>query len=136
MLRQVPAPLASVHPAQQTVAMKLLFLPVVIVVGCSLTSFAADPLRDEVERSLRINILEVWFPRIIDKENGGFLCDFNADWKPAGQQLKTNVYQARALWTASQAARRYPSDARYADAARHGFKFLQQNMWDSERGGW
>jgi hypothetical protein len=90
--------------------MKLFLLPALLVLFCSVCSLAADPLRDQVEKSLRTNVLEIWFPRIIDKENGGFLCDFNADWKPAGQQLKTNVYRARAIWTASQAARRYPSD--------------------------
>jgi mannose/cellobiose epimerase-like protein (N-acyl-D-glucosamine 2-epimerase family) len=97
---------------------------------------AQEVTRDEVEHALRQGLLEVWFPRIIDKENGGFLCDFDYEWKPAGRQPKSIVFQARSTWLASRATGRYPQDARYAEAARHGFQFLQGPMWDAERGGW
>ena len=105
-----------------------------ILAGVS-CSCAAD-VRDEAERLLRANILEVWFPRIIDKEHGGFLCDFDWQWKPAGRHDKGIVYQARQTWLASKAMRLYPQDKRYQEAARHGFACLRDVMWDGELGGW
>ena len=96
----------------------------------------ADPLCDEIEQSLRKGILEVWFPRALDRENGGFLCDFDYQWKPAGPQPKTVVFQSRLTWLAAQAAMRYPDDPRYRQAADHGFRFLRDRMWDKQEGGW
>lgn len=107
------------------------------IVMLSLASAAqAAPLREEIEQSLRQNILEVWFPRVLDRENGGFLCDFDAHWKPAGKQPKSIVFQARCTWVASKAMEKYPQDPRYREAARHGFAALQGMMWDADNGGW
>jgi mannobiose 2-epimerase len=98
---------------------------------------AADAgLRKEIEQALRQGSLEVWFPRILDKEHGGYLCDFDHQWRPGGQQNKTIVYQSRALWMASKAMIRYAEDPRYKEAAEHGSKFLRETMWDAQHGGW
>lgn len=104
---------------------------------CS-TVHAADPLRDEIERSLRQGILEVWFPRSLDREHGGFLCEFDHQWKPpaGATQPKTIVFQSRLTWLASQASLRYPADPRYREAADHGFAFLRDVMWDKRFGAW
>ena len=40
-------------------------------------------LADEMDATLRQNILGAWFPRSIDKVNGGFHSNFTRDWKPA-----------------------------------------------------
>jgi mannobiose 2-epimerase len=96
----------------------------------------ADGLHDQIEKALKENVLEVWFPRILDKENGGFLCDFDWQWKPAGRQPKSIVYQARCTWVASKASMKYPADPRYREAAEHGFKALKGFMWDEQNGGW
>ena len=113
-----------------TAAITALLLP-------SLTPGADNrALRAEIEKSLRQNLLEVWFPRSLDREHGGFLCDFDYRWQPAGPHPKTIVFQARCTWLASQAAIRYPDDPRYVEAARHGFAFLRDVMWDKEHGGW
>ena len=93
-------------------------------------------MRDEIERALRQGILEVWFPRALDREQGGFLCDFSYDWKPVGRQPKTIVFQSRLTWLASQGTMRYPDDKRYREAADHGFAFVRDVMWDKEHGGW
>ena len=85
----------------------LLLLP-----GAARTVSAADPLRDEIEQSLRKGILEVWFPRALDREQGGFLCEFDFQWKPSGKQPKTIVFQSRLTWLASQAMTRYKADPR------------------------
>jgi mannobiose 2-epimerase len=102
------------------------------------TTTAADDraLRAEFEKSLRQNLLEVWFPRSLDREHGGFLCDFDYRWQPAGRQPKTIVFQSRCTWVAAQAAARYPDDPRYLEAARHGFRYLNDVMWDKEHGGY
>ena len=69
---------------------------------------AQDVTRDEVEHALRQGLLEVWFP-ILDRENGGFLCDFDYEWKPAGRQPKSIVFQARSTWLAARAAEQLPA---------------------------
>ena len=92
--------------------------------------------REEIEKSLRLGFLEVWFPRCLDTEHGGFLCDFDANWQAAGPQHKTIVFQGRMTWLASRAALRYPQDRRYHAAADHGFRFLRDVMWDKDHGGW
>ena len=96
---------------------------------------AAEELRDEIEQSLRKGILEVWFPRSLDREHGGFLCDFDYQWQPTGAQPKTIVFQSRLTWLASRAAMRYSADPRYREAADHGFAFLRDKLWDKRRGG-
>jgi cellobiose epimerase len=109
----------------------------IALAGVAQTTRAADAnSREDAERLLRVNLLEVWFPRILDKEHGGFLCDFDWQWKPAGRHNKGIVYQARQTWVASKAVMLYPKDARYAEAARHGFACLRDVMWDAEQGGW
>src|SRR4051794_24939058 len=98
---------------------------------------AADATRDDVEKALVDQHLHAWFPRCLDREHGGFLCDFNYEWQAAGEQPKTVVYQSRMTWLASRAAERYGrDDPRYLEAARHGFAHLQNVQWDKDRGGW
>src|SRR5690349_3607393 len=76
------------------------------IVFCAGPASAQTVTRDDVEHALRQGLLEVWFPRILDKDNGGFLCDFDYEWKPAGRQPKSIVFQARSTWLASRAAER------------------------------
>jgi mannobiose 2-epimerase len=97
---------------------------------------AQDVARQEIESALKQSNLEVWFPRTVDNEQGGFLCDFDREWRPAGKQPKTIVFQSRMTWLASRAAEQYPAQARYLEAARHGFRFLETRMWDRVHGGW
>ena len=93
-------------------------------------------VRSEIEQHLRKGLLEVWFPGCLDRERGGFLCDFDYRWQPAGQQPKSIVFQGRNTWLAARGAMRYGGDSRYIEAARHGFAFLRDKQWDQEHGGW
>ena len=86
---------------------------------------AQDVTRDEIEHAPPQGLLEVWFPRIIDEENGGFLCDFDYEWKPAGRQPKSIVFQAR-LDLARRRAASTRRTCRYLEAARHGFAVPQK----------
>ena len=63
---------------------------------------------DQMEAAIKGGLLEIWFPRCLDRENGGFLCDFDSQWHPAGKQPKSIVFQGRMTWVASQGAMRYP----------------------------
>lgn len=63
-------------------------------------------LADETEAVLRRDVLDVWFPRCIDNENGGFYSDFTRDWKPARSGGKFSVFQGRMTWIPAQVAMR------------------------------
>lgn len=91
-------------------------------------------LASEVETALTDHLLEVWYPRVIDEERGGYLSTFGPDWTPVGDQQKMIVTQARHVWTLSKAASRYPERG-YLEAARHGVLFLRDHMWDQRHGG-
>ena len=82
-----------------------------------------------------IDLLNTWYPRVVDEQDGGYLSDFDADWNADGEQRKMIVTQARHVWTASQAAMRYPDNAMFLEVARHGYEFLRDFMWDPDYGG-
>jgi mannobiose 2-epimerase len=94
-----------------------------------------EPLRDELETELR-HLMGVWFPRSVDREHGGFLCDFDHRWRPAGSQLKMLEYQARQTLAAARGAAHSPDLAPLREAAAHGFRYLKDRMWDRSLGGW
>ncbi len=91
-------------------------------------------LAAELRASLRNELLAPWYPRAVDHERGGFLSQFDYRWQPTGAQEKMIVSQARHVWTNARAAQFF-HDTSYLPAARHGFAFLRDVMWDRERGG-
>ena len=92
-------------------------------------------LADTVRRSLRHELLAAWYPRAIDREFGGFLSQFEHDWKASGAQDKMIVTQARHVWTTARAAQVFPADTMLRAATAHGYRFLRDRMWDREHGG-
>lgn len=92
-------------------------------------------MQRELNTSLQKYLLEPWYPRCIDSAYGGYLSTFTYDFKPTGEQDKMIVTQARHTWTNAKAAERFPAVAHYKTGAEHGFKFLQQVMWDKTYGG-
>jgi len=92
-------------------------------------------LADQMENLLRDNLLHPWYPAAVDSLFGGYLSSFDAEFKPTGDQDKMIVSQARHLWNNSKASKHFPGDRPYAGYAKHGFKFLQDKMWDKEYGG-
>jgi mannobiose 2-epimerase len=95
----------------------------------------AKAIGAELEAELR-SVLQVWFPRCVDREHGGFLCDFDHRWKPAGAQLKMLEYQARQTLVAARGAAHCADFAPLRQAAEHGFRYLRDTMWDRRYGGW
>lgn len=89
----------------------------------------------ELRRALDL-LLDAWFPRCMDTDHGGFLCDFDAEWNAHGAQDKMLEYQARVTRTAAQVADTLGKKEILCDAARHGFRYLSEVMWDPDHGGW
>ena len=96
-------------------------------------TIAWDQLAQDIEQELSGNILNKWYPTIIDTVDGGYLSNLSASFVPMENQNKMIVTQARHLWTTSMIAKR-KSDKVYLEYARHGLPFLQK-MWDDTYGG-
>lgn len=123
--------LSSTMQAKQS----LFFNFLLFFIGCKFSvEMQNQQLISELENSLKYELLDVWYPITIDTEYGGFLSDFTYDWQPKGSQNKFLVYQARHLWTTSQAAL-FLNDDNYRKIAEHGFHFLKDKMWDKMYGG-
>jgi mannobiose 2-epimerase len=93
-------------------------------------------IRSEILKSLKGNLLETWYPKAVDWEKGGFFSDFTYDFQlKESAQEKMIVTQARHLWSNSKASQLFPEEEHFLKAAQHGFKFLNEKMWDQENGG-
>ena len=88
----------------------------------------------EIEMQLH-NLLNNYYPRIIDTINGGYWTNLENDWTLSENQNKMLVTQARGLWTAARAAELFPDNPVFRKAADHGFRFLTAQMWDTVNGG-
>jgi mannobiose 2-epimerase len=105
--------------------------------------FRGHAAHPENEEALRIqltqslwDVVNAWFPRCLDVEYGGFLCDFTRNWVAEGPQQKKLEFQARQTRAAAQAALFDSSYVQAHNAARHGFEYLKEVMWDEIHGGW
>lgn len=117
---------------RQMAKMRRLFLFLLIVtVSCS----KEKTLDEQIEYSLKKELLDAWYPKAMDKEYGGFLSSFTYDFEPTGDQQKMIVTQARHTWTNARASMRYPNVKHFKEGARHGYEFLRDIMWDSTYGG-
>ena len=93
-------------------------------------------LAAEVEDALHTDVLSVWFPRSVDRENGGFHSHFARDWQRAPSDGKFSVFQGRMTWVASQVVLREPKlKDQFEPIVRHGVDFLRNVMWDKQYGG-
>ena len=89
-----------------------------------------------VEKMLRQDVLDVWFPRSVDNEHGGFYSVFSREWKPGPSQGKFSVFQGRMTWISSQVVLRRPQMRdRFLPIAQHGLQFLSDVLWDKKYGG-
>lgn len=124
--------------------MARLFKPLFILCLLMIPAFACSPgkrenvdlkkVAQEMEDLLMKNMMPVWYPRVIDKEYGGYLSNFNYKWEMTGNQNKMIVTQGRHLWMCSKMSA-FTKDQVYLEYARHGFLFLRDFMWDKEFGG-
>src|SRR5204862_3191302 len=92
-------------------------------------------IRLTLERILLENIVPFWYPRALDQEHGGYLVDFDIQGQPQGPKNKTLVSQAGTLWFFAYLARSPYGKPEHLEAARHGYDFLRDRLWDGEFGG-
>jgi len=93
-------------------------------------------LAAEVHDALYTDDLNVWFPRSVDHEHGGFHTHFTRDWKWAPGDGKAAVMQGRMTWVAAQAMMREPKlKDEYLPYVQQGVSFLENTMWDKKYGG-
>lgn len=92
-------------------------------------------MKDRLEKILNEHTLQLWYPKVIDNNNGGYYSNYSYDWTKQNDQNKFIVTQARHVWTLSKAFEFYPERNEYQDYARHGYEFLKNHMWDKEYGG-
>lgn len=88
----------------------------------------------EMSFQLNNNLLQKWYPKVIDNEDGGYFTNLNFDFQLGETQEKMVVTQARHVWTLSKASEFY-SNENYKNFALHGFDFLMNKIWDKENGG-
>jgi len=92
-------------------------------------------LAPAIEANLQKAVIAFWYPRAIDREHGGYLIDFDATGQFKGQGPKMIVTQARMLWLSARLMREGRADDVVREAARVGYRFLMDRMWDREHGG-
>ncbi|MDR8393568.1 AGE family epimerase/isomerase [Aliifodinibius sp. S!AR15-10] len=109
-----------------------------MITNCQDVSEEAGDQRQKIASeidSVLTDQYQLWYPRTVDNEYGGFLSRYSHDWQPVGPQDKMIVTQARHTWTASKVAYRDSSQKGFLKYGRHGFDFLRRTMWDDEHGG-
>jgi len=92
-------------------------------------------LANEIEQSMRTELLDKWYPQSVDSLYGGFITTFTYKFEPTGTQDKMIVTQARHVWSNALASRLYPGVDHYKKSAAEGFAFLKNKMWDKTNGG-
>ena len=97
------------------------------------TEFMGVPVQEIIAE--RDALLYLWYPKIVDTLEGGYITNFEYDWTKSEDQHKMIVTQSRGLWTAARAAQTYPDDPMFKDASEYGFRYLVDSMWDNEHTG-
>jgi cellobiose epimerase len=93
-------------------------------------------LAGQVETMLHRDELDLWFPRSIDNENGGFYSAFSRDWQPGKSEGKFSVFQGRMTWVAAEIVMRRPElKNQYLPYVKHGVNYLNDVLWDKKYGG-
>lgn len=92
----------------------------------------AQELRDDLDR----HVVSMWFPRAVDPAGRGFVQNFDDDWTPRDDGVRSLVYQSRLTWLAARASQALPQRAEeLVEHSNRGLRFLRDVLWDAERGG-
>lgn len=88
-----------------------------------------------LEKILKENILTFWQTSTLDRELGGYRLnhDNDGDWR--GHSPKALVTQARTVWFFARLVRSGYGNKEILEAARHGYQFLKERLWDHDYGG-
>ena len=90
---------------------------------------------ETLKRILMENILPFWHPHVLDREEGGYRLNHDIEGKWQGPGDKALVTQARTVWFFSRLVNAGLGGDGHLEAARHGYGFLREKMWDAEFGG-
>ena len=93
-----------------------------------------NSLLSELEVAAKDNLIDKWYPLILDVDDGGYYSDVTHDFKIGENHNKMIVTQARHVWVNAKASLIY-NNSSYLTYANHGFEFLKNKMWDSINGG-
>lgn len=85
--------------------------------------------------TLQHTVLQFWIDHAFDQQHGGLYGRLNRKGEQTDYGNKSVVLISRALWSFSEAYRRYPDPA-YQKMAAECLKFLRDKMWDKEHGGY
>src|SRR5690242_14829116 len=77
-------------------------------------------IANEIEHSIKTELLNKWYPQCEDSIYGGFITTFTFDFRPTGPQDKFIVTQSRHTWTTAIAAGLYARDKFYLECSAHG----------------
>ena len=92
-------------------------------------------IANEIENSIKTELLNKWYPQCVDTLYGGFISSFTYDFQPTGAQDKFIVTQSRHTWSTAKASELFPQVSYYLKSSDHGFRFLRDVMWDKTNGG-
>ncbi len=90
----------------------------------------------ETEAMLHTDVLDVWYPRSVDHEHGGFHAEFARDWSALPSRGKFSVFEGRMTWVAAEVVLRRPAlRDTYLPYVRQGADYLVNVLWDKQDGG-
>ena len=98
-------------------------------------SNALEAIRSQMRIDATDNMIDKWYPLVLDYEHGGYFSEITYDFKLGEMHNKMIVTQARHIWTCSLTAEFFSDRDDYLNYAAHGFKFLKEVMWDQKFGG-
>ena len=98
------------------------------------TERSAGEWRSELERELKVNILNFWIRHAKDESNGGFIGEIKSDMTRVPDADKGLVLNARIMWSFASAYRLY-GDPVYLEMAERAFDALDCVFRDREHGG-
>jgi cellobiose epimerase len=120
----------------------ILFIVLFYIATCSIADASELPdqqnlsqIKSNLEKILNENIIPFWYPQVIDLENGGYKLNHDIDGKWLGPSDKYLVTQARTVWFFSRLARSKYGTKDHLQAAKRGYEFLRDKMWDKDFGG-
>jgi mannobiose 2-epimerase len=88
-----------------------------------------------LRQNLESAVISVWYPASIDKQRGGYAIASDGTRRLVPTRERMIVTQARMLWLSARLAREGYGGPEMVQAARHGYAFLRDRMWDATHGG-
>jgi len=76
-----------------------------------------------------------WYPQTLDNEKGGYHLNHDVHGNPRKGGTRMIVTQARMVWYFSKLYNKGWGGDECLQAAEHGYRFLRDEMWDEENGG-